>query len=127
MNEEKQLLELDRQWNEAYPRRDVAALDRVLADDWVCIDGAGLIINKRQLIDRVESSPGFLSPYKFDEIELRVFKDAAIITGRLSGEAVGDDGKFYLEQRYTRVYIKRDDCWQSVATQVTVVKHERLS
>lgn len=38
MSEEEQLLRLDREWNEAYPRLDVTALDRIIADDWVCIE-----------------------------------------------------------------------------------------
>ena len=127
MNEENHLLKLDHEWNESYPRRDVSALDHIIADDWVCIDGAGLVITKRQLLERVESSATFFDPYRFDEINLRVFKDAAIVTGRLSGTKQNDDGTFYLEQRYTRVYVKRNNRWQSVATQVTVVKEERVS
>ena len=127
MSEEEQLLKLDREWNEAYPRLDVTVLDSIIADDWVCIDGAGLVITKRQLLERVESSTTFFDPYKFDEITLRIFQDAAIVTGRLSGTRRGNDGIFYLEQRYTRVYVKRNDRWQSVATQVTVVKEERVS
>lgn len=127
MSEENHLLKLDSEWNEAYPRRDVSALDRIIADDWVCIDGAGLIITKRQLLERVESNATFYDPYKFDEITLRMFKDAAIVTGRLSGTRRGNDGTFNVEQRYTRMYVKRNDRWQSVATQVTVVKEERVS
>jgi ketosteroid isomerase-like protein len=127
MSEENHLLKLDNEWNEAYPRRDVSALDHIIADDWVCIDGAGLVISKRQLLDRVESSAAFLDPYKFDETTLRMFGDTAIVTGRLAGTRRDNDGTFYLEQRYTRVYVKRNDRWQSVATQVTVVKEERLS
>ena len=127
MNEEIRLLKLDNEWNEAYPRRDVSALDRIIADDWVCIDGAGLVITKRQLLERLESSTTFFDPYKFDEITLRMFEDAAIVTGRLSGTRRSNDGTFHLEQRYTRVYAKRNDRWQSVATQVTVVKEERVS
>ncbi|SRR6266540_1076767 len=127
MNEENHLLKLDNEWNESYPRRDVSALDHIIADDWVCIDGAGLVITKRQLLERVGSSATFFDPYKFDEITLRMFKDTAIVTGRLSGTKRGNDGTFYLEQRYTRVYVKRNDRWQSVATQVTVVKEERVS
>ena len=124
MNEENEVLKLDNEWNEAYPRRDVSALDRIIADDWVCIDGSGLVITKRHLLERVKSSTAFFDPHKFDEIALRMFNDAAIITGRLSGKKGADDGTFYVEQRYTRVYIKRNDRWQSVATQVTVVKEE---
>jgi ketosteroid isomerase-like protein len=127
MSEEEQLLKLDREWNEAYPKLDVTALDHIIADDWVCIDGAGQVITKRQLLERVASSTTFFDPYEFDEITLRMFKDAAIVTGRLSGTKRGNDGTFYLEQRYTRVYVKRNGRWQSVATQVTVVKEKRVS
>lgn len=127
MNEEEQLLELDSKWNEAYPKRDIAALDLIIADDWICIDGAGLVINKRQLLERVESSTNFLESYKFDETLLRIFKETAIVTGRLSGTGQDNEGEFYLEQRYTRVYLKRNNCWQAVATQVTVVKHSYQS
>jgi ketosteroid isomerase-like protein len=127
MNEENRLLKLDNEWNESYPRRDVSALDRIIADDWVCIDGGGLVITKKELLERVQSSTAFLDPYRFDEIKLRMFKDAAIVTGRLSGTRRNGDGTFYLEQRYTRVYVNRDDRWQAVATQVTVVKEERIN
>jgi ketosteroid isomerase-like protein len=127
MSEEEQLLKLDREWNEAYPKLDITALDHIIAEDWVCIDGAGQVITKRQLLERVASSTTFFDPYEFDEITLRIFKDAAIVTGRLSGTKRGNDGTFYLEQRYTRVYVKRNSRWQSVATQVTVVKEERVS
>ena len=122
MSEEQQLLKLDREWNEAYPRLDVIALDRIIADDWVCIDGAGLIITKRQLLERVASSPSFLDSHEFDEISLRIFGDAAIVTGRLSGRGRDSDGTYHLQQRYTRVYVKRGNRWQAVATHVTVVK-----
>ena len=127
MNEENRLLKLDNEWNESYPTRDISALDRIIAEDWVCIDGAGLVITKRQLLERVQPSTAFFDPYKFDEIILRMFKDAGIVTGRLSGTKRGDDGTFYIEQRYTRVYVRRNDRWQAVATQVTVVKEERIS
>ena len=126
MNEENHLLKLDNEWNESYPRRDVSALDRIIAEDWVCIDGAGLVISKKQLLERVRSGTAFFDPYKFDEIILRMFKDTAIVTGRLSGTRRGDDGTFYVEQRYTRVYVRRNARWQAVATQVTVVKEERI-
>src|ERR1041385_7319405 len=60
MNEENRVLDVDREWNEAYPRLDVSALDRVIADDWVCIDGSGMVITKDELLARVASSASFL-------------------------------------------------------------------
>ena len=125
MTEEDRVLELDSEWNAAYPRHDVAALERIIADDWVCIDGTGLVIGKRQLLERLKSGVPFPDPHKFDETSLRMFGDTAIITGRLSGTRRDNDGSVNFEQRYTRVYVKRNDSWQAVATQVTVVGEER--
>ena len=122
MSEGNQILNLDREWNEAYPRLDGAALDRIIADDWVCIDGMGLVITKSELLRRVASSAGFLDPYKFDEIALHMFGEAAIVTGRLSGQTRDSDGVHDINQRYMRVYVKRNGRWQAVATQVTKIK-----
>jgi ketosteroid isomerase-like protein len=122
MNEENQVLELDHEWNEAYPRLDCAALDRIIADDWMCIDASGLVITKSELLTRVASSASFLDPYKFDEITLRIFGEAAIVTARLSGQMRDSEGNHDVNQRYMRVYVKRNERWQAVATQVTKIK-----
>jgi len=121
MSEEDQILNLDREWNEAYPRLDGAALDRIIADDWGCIDGTGLVITKSELLRRVASSTSFLDPYKFDEIALHMFEETAIVIGRLSGQMRDSDGVHDVKQRYMRVYVKRNDRWQAVATQVTKI------
>jgi len=127
MNEADRILDLDGEWNEAYSRLDCAALDRIIADDWVGIDGAGLVITKSELLTRVASNTSFLDPYKFDEIALRVFGDAAIVTGRLSGQMRDSDGIHDVNQRYMRVYVKRNERWQAVATQVTKIKETGLT
>ena len=122
MDEKNRILDLDREWNEAYPSLDSVALDRIIADDWVCIDGAGMVITKSELLTRVVSGASFLDPYKFDEITLRMFGEVAILTGRLSGQMQDSDGIHEINQRYMRVYVKRNERWQAVATQVTKVK-----
>ena len=118
----EQLRRLDREWNEAYPRRDVEALGRILADDWTAIDGAGLVVSKRELLERVASHPAQFDRHEFDEFILRVYGDGAVVTGRLSGAGRDEEGReFSLRQRFTRVYAKRDGAWRAVATQVTVI------
>ena len=121
MNDEQYLRQIDREWNEAYPNRNIETLNRIIADDWKCIDGAGQMISKQQLLERVAASPNPFDSHKFDEFSLRIFGDTAIITGRVFGNGRNKGGDFSLEQRYTRVYVKRDDKWLAIATQVTVV------
>jgi ketosteroid isomerase-like protein len=119
--DERHLRQIDREWNEAYPNRDIEALDRIIADDWKCIDGTGRVISKRELLERVGANPNPFDSHLFDEFELRVFGDTAVATGRLTGRGRNDTEEFNLEQRFTRVYVKRDGLWQAVATQVTLV------
>jgi len=119
--DEQHLRQIDREWNEAYPNRDIEALDRIIADDWKCIDGKGRVIYKQQLLARISANPNPFASHEFDEFDLRIFGDAAIVTGRLTGEGRNDEGDFTLEQRFTRVYVRRESVWKAVATQVTVV------
>ncbi len=119
--DEAEIRRLDREWNEAYPRRDLSALGRVLADDWRSIDGRGLVITKEELLERVRTAPPQLDAHEFDEFHLRLFGDSAVVTGRLSGSGTQDGVPFKFSQRFTRVYARRDGIWQAVATQVTPV------
>ena len=119
--DEQHLRQIDREWNEAYPNRDIEALNRIIADDWKCIDGKGHVVYKQQLLARISANPNPFASHEFDEFDLRIFGDAAIVTGRLTGKGRNDEGDFTLEQRYTRVYVRRAGVWTAVATQVTVV------
>ena len=119
--EERELRRADREWNEAYPRRDVAALGRVIADDWLCIDSAGSVIDKEQLLERVASGAQVLDTHLFDETSVRLFGGAAVVTGRLTASGHDREGGFSFRQRYTRVYARRGGRWQAVATQVTLI------
>lgn len=55
--DERTLLRIDREWNEAYTRRDAAALERIKADDRRRIDGAGRRISKAPLLERAAPGP----------------------------------------------------------------------
>ena len=68
--------------------------------------GTGLVITKSELLTRVASSASFLDSYKFDEITLRMFGEAAIVTGRLSGQIRDSEGIHHVNQRCMRVYVK---------------------
>jgi ketosteroid isomerase-like protein len=118
---EQHLRRIDREWNEAYPNRDIEALNRIIADDWKCIDGTGRVISKQQLLERVSTNPNPFASHEFDEFDLRIFGETAIVTGRLSAKGRNDAGDFSLEQRYIRVYVRRVGIWRAVATQVTIV------
>ena len=122
-DDEKKLRQIDSEWNKAYPNCDIETLDLIIADDWKCIDGAGRIISKQQLLERIAANPDPPDSYQFYEFDLRLFGNTAIVTGRVSGKGKNESGNFSFDQRYTRVYVKRGERGFAVATQVTAVSH----
>lgn len=113
MDDRAAVLELNERWNEAYRRRDTAALETVFAHDWVGLvpDGATAIPREEMLRRAVTNPPATLI---FEGEETRLFGDTAVTTGHLTIETA--DGT--RRQRYLRVYAKREGQWRAVVAQV---------
>ena len=100
---------------------DRAALERLVADDYVLVNGAGQVQDKARLIaDYV--APGFkLDPFTIEEPVEKVFGDTALLGGRV--DMTGTDGgqRFALVVRFVDAWAKRDGQWRVVYSQVTRV------
>src|SRR5712692_9939767 len=113
-DDEAQILRLDSEWNEAYRRHDRAPLAHILADDFTGLTASGEPITKALLMI---NPPGRARSVKFSEQSVRVFGDTGISRGRLQLEL--DDRR--VDQRFLRVFAKRDGIWQAVSVAVTPV------
>jgi ketosteroid isomerase-like protein len=107
-----QLRRLDDRWNEAYRRQDRKPLHEILADDFTGIAPSGHAITKSDLI--VDPDERAIA-VAFSEETVRTFGDAGVTTGRLQLEFA--DRR--VDQRYLRVYARRDGSWQAVSVSVT--------
>ncbi len=110
-----EILRLDDAWNDAYRRRNRAPLAEILADDFTGFMPWGESITKAKLL--VNPTGGVVKSISFSEQEARVFGDTAISRGRLTLEM--DDHR--TDQRFLRVFAKRDGTWRAVAVSVTPV------
>src|SRR5579872_2184969 len=110
-DDEAQVLRLDSEWNEAYRRRDRSPLAGILADDFTGLTGLGETITKGLLM--INPSADGVKSVTFSEQYVRVFGGAAISRGRLQ---IGmDDGRIVIDQRFLRVFAKRDGIWRAVS------------
>jgi len=114
--DEAEILRLDSAWNEAYVRRDRAPLAQILADDFSGLTPSGEPVTKALLMGG-DPGTGVVKLVSFSEQDVRVFGDAAISRGRLKLEI--DDLR--VDQRFLRVFAKRDGIWRAVAVSVTPV------
>ncbi len=58
---------------------------------------------------------------EISDLQVRVYGDAAVVTGRALQKGVENSKDYSGENRFTRVYMKQNGHWVSVALQVTLV------
>ena len=115
-NDEAEILRLDSAWNEAYLRRKRDLLGDILADDFCGLVPSGDWITKAQLMGG-DAGTTEVKSVSFTEQEVRIFGDTGISRGRLRLEVEN----LRIDQRFLRVFAKRDGRWRAVAVSVTPV------
>ena len=100
---------------------DGAALERLVADDYLLVNGAGQVQDKARLIaDYV--APGFkLDPFTIEEPVEKVQGDAALLGGRVNMTGTDGGQRFALVVRFVDAWARRDGQWRVVYSQVTRV------
>jgi ketosteroid isomerase-like protein len=106
---------------EAMTRRDLAALDGMLADELTYVHSSGELETKAGLLATLRSERLAYDSIAPSDVVARVFGGTAVVTGRsrMQVRAAGQVRRFTI--RYTDVYVRRDGRWQTVAWQSTVV------
>lgn len=110
-----QLKRLEAVWNQAHVRGDADALERLWADDLEVAVPKMPVMTKAEALTFARSGRMKFQRYETSDLRIRVYHDAAVVTGRLqrtrslSGQAVNDDWRF------TKVYIRRGGGWRVVA------------
>ena len=112
---------LNREWMEAYVRRDTAFLEKYLADDYVSTFPDGTVFDKRGEIQSLQSGAIALAEMTPTEMNVRTYGDAAVITGKSTIRANVNGEEVTGEYRFTDVWAKLHARWQAVASQVTRV------
>jgi ketosteroid isomerase-like protein len=108
-------------YDEAQVHGDGAALERLVADDYVLVSGGAVVQDKARLIhDYVD--PGFhLDPFVIEEPVEQVWGDAAVLGGLVTMTGTDGGQHFSMKVRFADVWARRDGRWRVVYTQVTRV------
>ena len=120
MSVEEEILALEATWGVAPLEGDLQTVSRVTADDWIGIAPTGAVMSKTDLLQMLSSRPPPLESAVYDEVQLYVYGQTAVVISLFRGEGKG----VKLEQRFMRVYANRDGQWQCVATQIVPVPEQ---
>jgi ketosteroid isomerase-like protein len=99
----------------AIKAKDVAALNRLWADDYTFVSREGLTFDKAGHIARLKSRPDFES-FVYESVKVRLYGNVAVANYSVKIKHV--DGQSFTDLG-TQTLVKRDGRWQVVATQAT--------
>jgi len=100
---------------DAAARRDVEALDRVLAAEFSMVTNRGSLINKAQWMENMlhRVGPDFTPP-EFLDVSVLVAGTVALMTSRTMLRATFDGKDWSGDVALTDVWLQRDGRWQIV-------------
>ena len=118
---QEQIKKIELERNQALLKHDIATLDRMTSDDYTFINQRGELRTKSEILAGFKSGSFNYDAREISDLQVRVYGDAAVVTGRALQKGVEDSKDYSGENRFTRVYTKQNGHWVSVALQVTLV------
>ena len=122
---ERELLKLEQEWTNADLRMDWATMDRILADDYVLTDCDGRVYTKDQCQAFYDPSEGKVLALVTDDLKVRVFGDAAVVTLRAKIRETYQGQETSNTVRITNTWIKKAGRWRCVATHSSRIAGEK--
>src|SRR5438046_7589717 len=83
---------LDTQYQAAVAKNDAAAMDRILADDFVLVTGKGKVFTKADLLNEASGGKTVYEKQEDGSRKVRVWGDTAVVTALLREKGT-EDGK----------------------------------
>lgn len=108
-------------WDVAIVRKDRAAIEVNLAEEFRQIDGYGNVEDRKTFVEGLISPDLEIDPYGVEDFEVRLYDDVALITGRTRMTGRYRDEPFTSHYRFTDTYVREGGIWKVVQVQITKI------
>lgn len=109
-------------WDKAIVRKDRAAIEANMADDFRQIDSAGNVETKASFVDGLMSDKLEIDPYAVEDFDVRLYGDVALLSGRTNMTGRYEGKPFTSHYRYIDIYARKDAAWKIVSVQITKIR-----
>jgi ketosteroid isomerase-like protein len=115
------------EYDRAQFANDIAALDRLVVDDFVLVNSDGSMQDKAQFLADF-NLPGFrIEPYVIEQPVHKVWSDGAVVGGLVNLRWTQDGKQHARQVRVAYVWVKRDGRWRAAYAQVTRIEVKNVS
>jgi ketosteroid isomerase-like protein len=113
----------ENRWATAIGKHDVAAVEALIAPDYIGVNPKGKVQNRRGVLNDVKGDKDTYTSNKNEKMDVRMFgSGTGVVAGTYREKGTGKDGKtFDRTYRFTDTWMDRSGQWQCVASQVTLV------
>jgi len=120
-DEETQLIQLERAWNQAETGGDPSAIARLFEGTLVYVDYDGTLLNKAEYLRSVAKPVSKPDHIRDEGMTVHVYGTTGIVSG-VYRETGKEKGKPYTRRaRFTDTWIKPGGQWKCVASQSTLI------
>ena len=116
---EQAIRKLDEQRIAALTQPDIPALERMMTDDFTYTHSSGQVQTKAEFLGDFKSGKRVFKSLKQEDVQVRVYGNVAIVSGRCTLLGVNEGKDFELPMRFIEVYTSNQGDWQWVTWQST--------
>ena len=121
-DDETQLIQLERSWNQAEMGRDAGAISSLFDETLVYVDYDGSLRNRSEYLRSV-ASPSSTPDHMYDEgMKVHVYNNAGVVSGVYRETGVAKGKPYARRARFTDTWIKLNGQWKCVASQSTLIQ-----
>jgi|HubBroStandDraft_2_1064218.scaffolds.fasta_scaffold16817_3 ketosteroid isomerase-like protein len=103
---------LDTEYQAAVKKNDAAAMDRLLADNFMLVTGAGKTYTKADLLQEARSGRYIYERQEDAEQKVRIWGDSAVITAKLWAKGTENGKPFAYSVWFTDTYVRTATGWR---------------
>ena len=116
------LTRMEEAWDAALLKADVAALEKIYAEEYLSIDPEGNVLDRKQDLAEVASGVFKAEVLALSDLRVREYGPMAITTGIIAVKAIYKGEQIDKRHRFTDVWVRRDGRWQCVSAHGSTIQ-----
>jgi ketosteroid isomerase-like protein len=110
-SQEREILQVIRSYDNAWNKKDAAAIERILAPEYVYFSSKGQIRSRQSLLNELLSPKYKLASAERTELKVYVTSGTAVVSSRWKGHGSYDGQQFRDDQRCSIVLARAKERW----------------